>query len=105
MSWAKQAIEDLANGANSVAVRPRGNSMHPKVKSGARVVVRPIADYGALEKGDIVLVTVKGRTYLHLIKGKRNSHGKLQFLIGNNKGGINGWTNASNVHGITAEIA
>ena len=101
MSWADGAIESL-NVGESVYIWPKGNSMHPKVKSGARVTLDPITDPAALKKGDIVLVTVKGRTYLHLIKAVQGNGER--FLIGNNRGGTNGWTNASHVHGVATEI-
>jgi hypothetical protein len=59
--------------------------MRPKVRDGVRVTVAPCRPE-ELRVGDIVLVRVRGRVYLHLIKtidGRR-------FLIGNNHGGING---------------
>ena len=104
MTWAKQAIEDLEAGANSVVVKPRGSSMHPKVKDGATVTVCPIVSPSLLTEGDVVLVTVKGYTYLHLIKRFRGHGDKLEVMIGNNHGRLNGWTSAKNVHGIAREI-
>jgi hypothetical protein len=41
-----------------------------------------------LEVGDIVLCRVKGNDYLHLVKALQ----KGRVLIGNNRGGTNGWT-------------
>jgi len=38
--------------------------------------------------GDIVYCKVRGHYYTHLVKAK----GKKGCFIGNNKGGINGWT-------------
>lgn len=99
MSWAKYAKKKLLFGEEAT-VKPRGHSMVPLVKSGAKVTVSPIADKAQLAKGDIVLVTVRGRTYLHLIKAVQGK----QYLIGNNKGGTNGWAHANNVHGIATEI-
>lgn len=70
----------------TVTIKPHGNSMMPRIKSGQAVVVAPID--GPLKKGDVVLCKVKGNTYLHLVK----QVGEDAVLIGNNKGRINGWT-------------
>ena len=83
----------------TVQIRPHGQSMRPKVKDGARVTVAPCRSE-ELRVGDIVLVRVRGRVYLHLIKaidGRR-------FLIGNNHGGINGWVGAHAVYGRATRI-
>lgn len=85
MSWATSYIEILKLGA-CVSFRPRGNSMKPLINSGDLVGVEPLS--GALNKGDIVLCKVNGRQYLHLVKAIKGS----EYLIGNNHGGINGWT-------------
>ena len=93
MSWAGIAIERLRKG-NPAVIKPRGHSMRPKVCDGDTVTVEP-CDTLQLEVGDIVLVRVKGRDYLHLIKaidGKR-------FLIGNNRGGTNGWVGPNGIFG------
>lgn len=93
MSWAKFAIEGLKQG-KTVQIRPRGHSMKGKVNDGALVTVAPcLADQ--LQVGDIVLVRVKGNDYLHLIKAINNG----RFLIGNNRGGINGWVGHNCVYG------
>jgi len=86
MGWANRAIKDLEAGLTTV-IKPHGNSMKGKVESGSTVTVDPIQpeDVGV---GDIVLCKVKGNVYLHLVKA---IHG-TKFLIGNNRGGINGWT-------------
>lgn len=96
MSWADSAIKDLQAG-NSAIIKPKGNSMKGKVKSGATVTVEPAEEY---EKGDIVLVKVKGKVYLHLVKAVKDD----RYLIGNNRGGINGWVNKSAIYGIATEI-
>jgi hypothetical protein len=69
--------------------------MSGKIESGQLCTVAPVADPGDLGVGDIVLCTVKGNHYLHLVKaiqGKR-------FQIGNNRGGINGWVGRNAIHG------
>lgn len=93
MSWAKNAIAKLREGKCAI-VRPRGHSMEPRIKDGQLVVIESckIED---VKIDDVVLVTVHGNDYLHIIKaidGKR-------FLIGNNKGRINGWVGFNKIHG------
>jgi len=86
MSWADRAIESLNNNENAT-IKPHGNSMKPKVESGATVILEPV-EISDLKVDDIVLCKVKGNVYLHLVKAIDG--GRVQ--IGNNKGGINGWT-------------
>jgi hypothetical protein len=45
-------------------------------------------------------VRVKGNVYLHLIKAINGE----RFLIGNNRGGINGWVNAKNIYGVATKV-
>ena len=75
----------------SAATRP--------LDDGDRVTVEP---FGAREPavGDIVLVRCRGHEYLHLIKACRGD----QFLIGNNRGGINGWVSRRQVFGLATQI-
>ena len=66
-----------------------------KIESGQLCTIVPIKDTSALAVGNIVLCSVRGNHYLHLIKaiqGKR-------FQIGNNRGGINGWIGANSIYG------
>jgi SOS-response transcriptional repressor LexA len=96
MGRATRYIEKLKN--NEVVIfRPRGNLMVPRIHSGDQVTVESIKNE-ELKIGDIVLCKVAGNEYLHLIKGVRNTG--EQFLIGNNKGGINGWTSKDRIYGI-----
>jgi SOS-response transcriptional repressor LexA len=98
MSWAKFAIEKLKEG-ETVQIRPRGHSMKGKVNDGDLVTIVP-CDPEKLTVGDIVLVRVKGNDYLHLIKAIN----QCRFLIGNNRGGINGWVGHNCIHGIATKI-
>ena len=94
MGWATPHIAKLRAG-ETVAFRPRGNSMSGRIDSGQLCTVAPVADPASLAVGDIVLCKVNGREYLHLIKaiqGKR-------FQIGNNRGRINGWVSANAIFG------
>lgn len=87
---AGEIIEDYKEG---------GNSMTPLIKHRQPVKLEPV-DTSKLEKGDMVLVKVKGNIYSHKVVGLR----KNQVQIGNNHGGINGWTDLSNVYGIVTEV-
>ena len=64
------------------------------INSGDLVTVAPIGEK-LIEVGDIVLCTVNGSDYLHIVKALQGS----QCQIGNNRGRINGWTNLSKVYG------
>jgi hypothetical protein len=93
MGWALGHIAKLKAG-ETVSFRPRGNSMAGKIESGQLCTVEPV-EAETLVVGDIVLCKVKGHEYLHLVKaiqGKR-------FLIGNNKGRLNGWITANSIYG------
>jgi hypothetical protein len=99
MSWSKIAISQLQQGKEA-KVRPRGHSMTGKVNDGNLVTISA-CDPTKLEVGDVVLVKVKGVVYLHLIKA---IDAQNRFLIGNNRGGINGWASASAVYGVVTQI-
>lgn len=93
MDWASAYISLLARGER-VSFRPRGHSMRGRIESGQLCTVVPV-DAAALTAGEIVLCTVRGRHYLHIIKAIRDG----AFQIGNNVGRINGWVDASAIHG------
>lgn len=79
--------------------REGGNSMVPLIASRQPVTIEAV-DTAKLERGDIVYVKVHGNVYTHKVLGLRT--GEVQ--IGNNKGGVNGWTKLENVYGIITEI-
>ena len=87
-------IEQLQAG-ETIQFRPVGNSMTPRVESGALVTVEPIKDHSLIERGDVVLCKVRGNVYLHLVSAVKDG----QFQISNNHGHINGWTSAAKVYG------
>lgn len=66
----------------------KGNSMVPIIHSGQEHILCPTT-LQDINPGDIVYCKVKGRFYTHLVKALNPEKGAL---IGNNKGGINGWT-------------
>lgn len=90
-------LEKLQNGETFVTSE-KGNSMVPLIKSGQDHKIIPIT-LEECEVGDIVYCKVKGNFYTHLVKAK---HDKKGVLIGNNKGGINGWT--KHVYGKVIEV-
>jgi len=80
-------LEKLQNGETFITSE-KGNSMMPLIKSGQEHKLAP-AKWEDVEVNDIVYCKVNGRFYTHLVKAKDLNKG---CLIGNNKGGINGWT-------------
>jgi hypothetical protein len=95
----KEVINQLLNGEPVLGYKESGNSMTPLIKHRQPFDLMPV-DPELLEKGDIVLVKVRGRVYTHKVIGLR----KNQVQIGNNHGGVNGWTNLSNVYGIVVAV-
>lgn len=89
-------LEKLQNGETFITSE-KGNSMVPIIKSGQEHKLTP-ATWEECKVGDIVYCKVKGRFYTHLVKAKSDKG----LLIGNNKGGINGWT--KQVYGKVTEI-
>ena len=98
MGWASAAIERLRRG-QTVTVRPHGHSMAGKVEDGDLVTVEPLGER-ELHSGDIVLVRVHGREYLHLVKAVQGD----RYLIGNHRGGVNGWVGRQAIAGIAAQV-
>ncbi len=80
-------IEKLLAGEEFIT-KEKGNSMVPLIKSGQPHKLAPVT-WDQCEEGDIVFCKIRGNFYTHLVKGKDINKG---LLIGNNKGGINGWT-------------
>jgi hypothetical protein len=79
-----------------------GNSMVPLIDSRDEVVVAPV-DPSRVEVGDIVLSKVAGNVYIHLVKAIDPAKRRVQ--IGNNRGGIYGWTGFDRVYGIAISVA
>ncbi len=102
MGWASAAIERLRQG-QAVTLRPRGHSMAGRVNDGDLVTVEPLGER-ELRVGDIVLVRLHGREYLHLVKAIQGPSGHPRALIGNNRGGINGWVGRQAIAGIATTV-
>ena len=90
-------LERLKKGETFITSE-KGNSMSPKIKSGQEHKLAP-AKLEDVEVDDIVYCKVNGNYYTHFVKAKNDKKG---VLIGNNRGGINGWT--KNVYGKVIEI-
>jgi hypothetical protein len=90
-------LERLQNGETFITSE-KGNSMIPLIKSGQEHKLAP-ATWEQVEVGDIVYCKVNGNFYTHLVKAKELQRG---VQIGNNRGGINGWT--KQVFGKVVEI-
>jgi hypothetical protein len=99
MGWATFAIEKLQRGEQA-QIKPSGHSMTGKVNHKDLVTLAP-CDPDKLEVDDIVLVRVHGNVYLHLIKAIQNHE---RFLIGNNRGKLNGWVGRNAIYGIAIKV-
>jgi len=86
--------------------------MKGRIESGQLVTVEPVGNH-PLRKGTIVLCKVKGRHFLHLIKATRfdgmsgppeGESSPMSFLIGNNRGGTNGWTRRGSIYGVCTKV-
>ncbi len=82
----------------TIITSEKGNSMIPILLSGQKHKLSPTT-WEQCKIGDVVYCKVKGNFYTHLVKATNNVKG---LLIGNNRGGINGWT--KQVFGIVTEI-
>lgn len=79
----------------TVRFRPRGNSMRPRIESGALCTVAPLAASDEIQIGDVVLCRVHGRIFFHLVTAIHQG----RYRIGNNHGHTNGWTTRAHVYG------
>ena len=99
MGWATGHIARLQAG-ETVAFRPRGSSMSPRIESGQLCTVSPV-NPASLTVGDIVLCKVRGAEYLHIVKAIQGG----RFQIGNNRGHVNGWIGAHAIYGRLVGVA
>jgi len=73
--------------------------MRGRIESGQLVTLDPNKEPGV---GDAVLCRCKGNTYVHLVKAIQGHGKKRRFLIGNNRGGTNGWT--TTIYGVVIDV-
>ncbi len=70
-----------------------------RVNDGDLVTVEPLGER-ELHVGDVVLVRLQGREYLHLVKAIQGGRAS----IGNNRGGVNGWVGRHSIAGIATKV-
>lgn len=100
MSWADRTIQELQEGKISQC-RPHGGSMRGRIESGQLVTLDPNMEPSL---NDAVLVRCKGNVYVHLVKAMQGHGDKRRFLIGNNRGGTNGWVSRNSIFGVVTEV-
>lgn len=71
--------------------------------SGQLVTVEPVNPDHEVFKGDVVLCSVQGRHFLHVVKEVKWDGTSVMFLIGNLRGGTNGWVRGGEVYGRLVE--
>ena len=78
------------------------------IESGQQVTVTPLTtaqDFKDLKPGDIVLCSVRGQQYLHLVGGiRRQGETSISLQIQNARGYVNGWTPAHKVYGKCVKV-
>ncbi|HVH99473.1 MAG TPA: hypothetical protein VM869_12210 [Enhygromyxa sp.] len=100
MSWADAVIAKLRAG-QIAQCRPHGGSMRGRIESGQLVTLDPAREP---EIDDAVLCRCKGNVYVHLVKAIQGHGAQRRFLIGNNRGGINGWVARAAIYGVVIAI-
>jgi hypothetical protein len=92
--WKQTALEE----GKTFITSEKGNSMTPLIMSGQKHQLTP-CKWEDCQVDEIVFCKVKGHYYTHKVLAKNDQHG---LQIGNNKGGVNGWT--KNVWGKVTDI-
>lgn len=103
----RRAAAALMRG-ETITIKPRGNSMTPRIRSGQAVTVIPAIDEQGerrpIQMDDVVLCKVRGRLLLHKVTGIRYGGAtNTAYRISNNRGHVNGWARPENVYGIVTE--
>ena len=106
MNW--QHYRDRLAAGETVQIRPRGNSMAPKINSGDQVTIVPVgnsdADQANIKKGDIVFCKVGGHHYVHLVQAVHQKMGGYRYQIGNNKKHTNGTIGIESIFGKVTKV-
>lgn len=100
--WAEEAVDKLQSG-QTVKIKPKGHSMQGKVSEGDLVIIEP-CQLQDLTVGDIVLASIKGRRYFHLVLHLIIERDADKFLIGNNHGRLDGWITTENIFGKVTQV-
>jgi hypothetical protein len=82
--WKHTALEE----GKVLRTSEKGNSMTPLIKSGQEHELTPCT-WQNCNPPDIVFCKVRGHYYTHKVLAKDDKKG---LQIGNNRGGVNGWT-------------
>lgn len=90
MNQKQRAIADLRAGKRT-RYKGRGNSMRPRIASGATVLLEPVA-LPDIQVGDMVFCKVRGNIFTHLVTALKGGPDNRQVQISNNHGHVNGWT-------------
>ncbi len=98
MGWVNDALAEL-DASGTASICPQGGSMRGCIESGQRVTLSRCRAED-VQIGDAVLVKFKGNVLLHLI----HEISDRSFLIGNNRGKINGWIPKSDLIAKVTEI-
>lgn len=89
-SQKQRVIAELAEG-KTTKYKGSGNSMTPRIKSGAVVTLEPV-ELVDVQVGDAVFCKVRGNIYTHLVTALKGGPENRQVQISNNHGHVNGWT-------------
>lgn len=100
MGWADRHIQALKAG-RITQCRPHGGSMRGRIESGQLVTLDPSREP---EVDDAVLCRCKGNVFVHLVKAIQGHGDDRRYLIGNNRGGINGWVGRGAIHGVVVDV-
>ena len=96
---------ELLGGGSALRFTARGSSMHPLVRDGDTLLIRP-RQPESISAGDIVLCeTDAGRLLVHRVIRRRVEEDGVHFLIqGDQVADPDGWIPAMRVHGRLEEI-
>ena len=100
MGWADRTIAELREG-RIAQCRPHGGSMRGRIESGQLVTLDPKREP---DVGDAVLCRCRGNVYVHIVKACKGSGEATSYLIGNNRGGINGWVGRGSIYGVVTHV-
>lgn len=100
MGWADRTIAALRAG-EVAQCRPHGGSMRGRIESGQLVTLDPTR---TPEVDDAVLCRCKGNVFVHLVKAIQGHGSDRRYLIGNNRGGLNGWVGRGAIYGVVVDV-
>ena len=100
--WAQFARDELRAG-RTAQVRPRGHSMTGRINDSDLVTLAPCAP-NDLAAGDIVLSSIKGRRFFHLVLHLIYERDGERFLIGSATGRLDGWIGSNDIFGKVTQV-